>query len=96
MDMGMNRSIATFWKNGTTPKMDTLSKIADYFEVPVGFLVDGNDTEKKAPTLEGGHKIDNPDIRMIARAGRKMTPEQAENLRKYAQFMYPEAFDDNE
>lgn len=51
---------------------------------------------KKAPSLEDEHKIDNPDIRMIARAGQKMTPEQAENLRKYAQFMYPEAFNDNE
>ncbi|MBP0985143.1 MAG: hypothetical protein J6A19_15610 [Oscillospiraceae bacterium] len=37
-------------------------------------------------------EISNPDIRMIARAGQKMTPEQAENLRKYAQFMFPEAF----
>lgn len=50
-DMGMNRSIATFWKNGTVPKMDTLTRIADYFEVSVGFLVDGADTEKKAPAL---------------------------------------------
>ena len=46
----------------------------------------------KAPTPEGEQEIENPDIRMIARAGKKMTPEQAENLRKYAQFMYPEAF----
>ena len=46
----------------------------------------------KAPTPEGEREIENPDIRMIARAGKKMTPEQAENLRKYAQFMYPEAF----
>lgn len=37
----------------------------------------------------------NPDIRMIARAGKKLTPEQAENLRKYAQFMFPEAFKDD-
>lgn len=37
----------------------------------------------------------NPDIRMIARAGKKMTPEQAENLRKYAQYMFPEAFSDD-
>lgn len=46
------------------------------------------------PKIE--REIKNPDIRMIARAGQKMTPEQAENLRKYAQFMYPEAFNDNE
>ena len=40
--------------------------------------------------------ITNPDIRMIARAGKKMTPEQAENLRKYAQYMFPEAFKDDD
>lgn len=38
----------------------------------------------------------NPDIRMIARAGKKMTPSQAENLRKYAQYMFPEAFKDDD
>lgn len=54
------------------------------------------DEDEKAPTQEGEREIKNPDIRMIARAGSKMTPEQAENLRKYAQFMYPEAFNDIE
>ena len=44
---------------------------------------------------DAGLSIENPDIRMIARAGKKMTPEQAENLRKYAQYMFPEAFDDD-
>lgn len=38
----------------------------------------------------------NPDIVMIARAGGKMTKDQAENLRKYAQYMFPEAFEDND
>ena len=40
--------------------------------------------------------IQNPDIRMIARAGKKMTPEQAKDLRKFAEYMYPEAFTDDE
>lgn len=39
--------------------------------------------------------IRNPDIRLIARAGKKMTPEQAEIVRKYAQYMFPEAFDED-
>lgn len=34
-----------------------------------------------------------PNIGMIARASKKMTQEQTEALRKYAQFMFPEAFD---
>ncbi len=33
---------------------------------------------------------------MIARAGQKMTPDQAKNLRKYAEFMFPEAFKDDD
>lgn len=44
--------------------------------------------------IETEPEIKNPDIRMIARAGHKMTPEQAENIRKYAQYMYPEAFEE--
>lgn len=51
-DMGMNRSIATFWKNGTVPNMNTISKIAEYFGVSVGFLVDGTDHEKKRRPLQ--------------------------------------------
>lgn len=46
-------------------------------------------------TMREASEIQNPDIRMIARAGKKMTPEQAENLRKYAQYMFPEAFKDD-
>ena len=52
--------------------------------------------EYKAPTQEDEPKIENPDIRMIARAGRKMTPEQAETVRRYAEFMFPEAFKDDD
>ena len=41
---------------------------------------------------ESEDNIENPDIRMIARAGKKMSKEQSEILRKYAEFMFPEAF----
>ncbi len=57
-DMGMNRSIATFWKNGTVPKMDTLTKIAEYFGVSVGFLVDGSEETEKSPVLTDKDKRD--------------------------------------
>ena len=54
--------------------------------------VDEDALNEKRPGQKAGPKIENPDIRMIARAGRKMTPEQAESLRRYAEFMFPEAF----
>ena len=82
------------------PKIPTLYMIADIFNVNPLWLMGYN-----APKLKivgnkdivpnDSYKIKNPDIRMIARAGDKMTPEQAENLRKYAQYMFPEAIDDD-
>lgn len=74
---------------------DRAKKIAEYLDLSLDYLLNGTAETEKAPTQEGEREIINPDIRMIARAGQKMTPEQAENLRKYAQFMYPEAFNDN-
>ena len=57
--------------------------------------VEHDDALREQAQMSSTLQIENPDIRMIARAGKKMTPEQAENLRKYAQFMYPEAFEDD-
>lgn len=93
LELGFSNATATGWKKGANPNPASLMKIADYFHVSVEYLTSGH---KEMPTQEGEHSPDNPDIRMIARAGKKMTPEQAENLRKYAQYMFPEAFADDE
>lgn len=93
-EIGINKAAVSNWKyrkNG--PSDVTLQKIADYFGVPVSELTG---EKEKAPTQEGEREIENPDIRMIARAGQKMTPDQAKNLRKYAEFMFPEAFKDDD
>jgi len=93
-ELGISRGNLTELKMGRikTLKAENLKKISGYFGVSVDYLL-GTETEKE-PALEGEHEIENPDIRMIARAGRKMTPEQAENVRKYAQYMFPEAFEE--
>ncbi len=91
-DLGYSNGYIGQLRKGVFPT-NRLVEIAQYLSVSVDYLL-GTETEK-APTQEGEREIINPDIRMIARAGQKMTPEQAENLRKYAQFMYPEAFNDN-
>lgn len=40
-DMNLSNSIATAWKNrGLTPKSETLSKIAQHFDVPMDFLLE--------------------------------------------------------
>ena len=65
-----------------------------YENMQTASLMDAS-KEYKAPIHEGDSKIENPDIRMIARAGQKMTTDKAKNLRKYAEFMFPEAFKDD-
>lgn len=37
--IGLNKSSASYWKRGSTPSSDTLQKLADYFGVPVDFLL---------------------------------------------------------
>lgn len=46
---GISTSTLSEWKNGKyTPKTDKLQKIADYFNVPVEYLLTG---EKKSPDI---------------------------------------------
>lgn len=93
LEIGIEKSTVTRWKQGKSQTDANIRKVADYFGVPVSELTG---EKEKAPTQEGEHEIENPDIRMIARAGQKMTPDQAKNLRKYAEFMFPEAFKDDD
>lgn len=52
IEIGLSNATPTTWKNRSlTPKADTLVKIADYFGVTVGSLLDA-ETEK-APTPVG-------------------------------------------
>lgn len=37
--VGLNRSSVTFWKRGSTPKGETLRKLANYFAVSVDYLL---------------------------------------------------------
>lgn len=39
----LSSSKVTAWKNGSIPKYEILNKIADYFNVSIGYLFDGND-----------------------------------------------------
>lgn len=45
-DLGLRQSTVSMWKKqGTTPKYDTLRKLAEYFDVSVDELVGGRDVE---------------------------------------------------
>ena len=87
--LGLSRSAVSMYESGERePKYELLTAIAAHYEVDLDYLL-GRDR----PARE---ESDDPDLRLIARAGRKMTPEQRENLLRYARFMFPEAFEDGD
>ena len=87
--LGLSRSAVSMYESGERePKYELLTAIAAHYEVDLDYLL-GRDRPQEA---EG----DDPDIRLIARAGKKMTPEQRESLLRYARFMFPEAFEDDD
>ena len=50
-DIGLSNAAPTSWRKGAVPKLTTLEKIADYFDVSVDYLR-GVET-KKTPTPKG-------------------------------------------
>ena len=49
-EIGLNNSSTSYWKKGSIPKGETLSRLAAYFDVPVGYLLDGEGMpDKDAP-----------------------------------------------
>lgn len=50
-EIGLSNAAPTSWRKGSVPKLSTLEKIADYFDVSVDYLR-GVET-KKTPTPKG-------------------------------------------
>lgn len=54
-DSGIGQSTISMWKkNGATPSGDTLTKIAEYFNVSIDFLLTGEEPKEKAPAQGEG------------------------------------------
>lgn len=47
--IGISRMNASRWKNGTTPSFANIQKLADYFNVPVDYLVNGQTPTHTSP-----------------------------------------------
>lgn len=86
---GIARSNFTDWKKGrTTPKLEKIQKIADYFDVSIEYLMTG---EEKSPIVHADGQSDwyidpatakmaqevfaDPDTRMLFDAARDAKPE---------------------
>lgn len=74
----------TAWKNGATPRAQTLGKIAVHFSVTTDYLLTGEQT-KKAPVLEDERK---KKLRSVARLeSSDITPELDKNIADYIDYL---------
>lgn len=73
LEIGLSNSITTKWKKtGATPGGETLQKIADYFDVPMGYLLGSEEIKKAAPLSGSGSDIDLEISQLLSDA----TPEE--------------------
>ena len=82
--LGFSRSAGLKWANGSVPRKSTLKRIADYFGVTVDELINENPS---APSE------DFPEVRLIGRASKKMSPADREKMLQLIRIAFPEAFD---
>lgn len=79
-ELGLSSGVVTLWKqNGTTPRSETLKKVADYFHVSVDFLTN-SETDPVA-------KYDN-DLAVLASIFPDLSPENRRLLVGIAKEMH--------
>lgn len=85
-EIGLSNSITTKWKKtGATPSGDTLSKIATYFGVTVGYLLGNN--ERSSPADSGERDILNEIDIAFYGDYKELTEDDKETLRAMARVM---------
>lgn len=91
-ETGIKSSTFSGWRRGLyTPKQDKLQKIADYFGVPLSYLMTGEDPEDNSyyvspEAAEMAQDIyENSDLRLLFDAARGCTPDQLRLLQQMAE-----------
>ena len=79
VELGLSSSNASQWKKGSTPRPDILQKIADYFDVTVGYLVGSEENEKPALLTES--ELDSDLINKLV----QLSPEEQEKVDAFVQ-----------
>jgi|GEM_PF-6984390 len=82
-----------------TPKPDVLRLISAGYDIPYHQLMESCSylTQSEAATGSAANADETPDsmdLRIIARACRRMSATQVSEMKRYARAMFPEAFED--
>lgn len=73
------------------PSTEKAKLLADALNMDIKLLLDEKVAEM-IDEVQGDARVSNPDIRAIARAGRNLTDDEASELRKFAERLFPNAF----
>ena len=88
----VSRSTVGMWESGRRmPSRESLETMADYFNVPMDYLLGREDDPTSSPSYEFPEEIT-----MIARAGVKMSPERRADMLRMLRVVFPEEFEDSE
>lgn len=81
-ELGLSTAIATKWKKGFMPSINTLYKISDYFNVPVAYLIGSDEfiTKEEKPTHNLG-ELSEDEINFLLLI-RSLSPDEREALYK--------------
>ena len=85
-DIGISRSTPKEWKDsGSTPRSDTVKKVADYFGVPVSFFYQTGDVAETInnQTINDNHGIigsNHAPVTILGNSDRKLSEEEIELL----------------
>lgn len=60
-EIGLSNAAPTSWRRGSVPKLGTLKKISEYFNVSVEYLL-GEEQKKETPTPKSERDIENEAI----------------------------------
>lgn len=90
VELSIDRSTVNYWKNNHTPKQKTLSKIADYFDVSVDYLL--SKTEIRNPANRQAPE----EIAKVALFGgdTEVTDEMWQEAKNYAEYIKQKYFKD--
>ena len=89
----VTRSAVGMWEAGRrVPKLDVLETVADFFAVDMDTLM-GRGTPPAPPSP--GEAGEFPEVTLIARAGRKMSPERRADMLRLLKIAFPEEFGDD-
>lgn len=88
-DLGFGNSSIKKWERTSSPSVDKVIKVANYFDVSCDYLLGQSDIEGSAVDM-----IEDAEVINLKRAIQKMTPEEKNKMMQMFRLMFNQAFTD--